>query len=68
MKVVVVVIYKEDINNYSSGTGTSNSNMVGFDGHSLVLFSAHAPKTTADAFSVKPNAPGLRPYANHKKL
>jgi len=60
--VEVVVIIDIEIYNYSSGTGTSNSNMVGFDGHSLVLFSAHAPKTPADAFSVKPNARVCDPH------
>jgi len=60
--VEVVVIIDIEIYNYSSGTGTSNSNMVGFDGHSLVLFSAHAPKTPADAFSVKPTARVCDPH------
>jgi len=60
--VVEVVVIDKGIYNYSSGTGTSNSNMVGFDGHSLVLFSAHAPKTPADAFSGKPTARVCDPH------
>jgi hypothetical protein len=59
---MVVVVIDKGIYNYSSGTGAINSNMVGFDGHSLVLFSAHAPKTPADAFSVKPNARVCDPH------